>query len=179
MPGIHIYGAVQRTFIYPARIETAFAHYLDPYRLFRWLKHVGLVQDYGENRFRVLYHTTEMGVYGVSLYCDIEVITDLETRTIRVQPFEGQARVPAHASMQNLTAQGTFFSESIFHDGGDETSIDYHLSLDASMPVPLAAQVLIPKSVLGKIAQSIAMHRMDEIANEFIRRSLASSRAQG
>ena len=174
MPNLRINGDVQRTFIFPAGIETAFSFYADIIRLVGWLQHIALVRTYADNRLRLLYHTTELGIYGVSLYCDIELIADRAARTIRVQPLAGQAPVAQRATMQNLTAQGVFSSESIFTEHGSQTSIDYALHLEATMPVPLTAQLLIPGAVLGRMAKTITSHRIDEIVEGFIRHSLAA-----
>jgi hypothetical protein len=120
----------------------------------------------------MLYHTTELGLYQVKVYCDLRAELDNQTRTLRIlsQP-NGFAPVKTGVSMYGLTGLGEYSSLSTFRESGDHTEIDYHLKLEFGVPAPLALR-LLPQGALESLANSIANHRIVEIAEGFIRRSI-------
>jgi hypothetical protein len=151
---IEIDGSVSRSFIFPADFKTAFEFYRDLGKITSWLEHIKLIAQHGPNQYRMLYHSTELGIYRVNIYCDLFSAVDKKEPILRVAPLHGIPPVKAEASMNTLTAQGFYSSESTFHEDGEQTKIDYTLSLRARLPIPFGARI-IPVSVLDLIAQNV------------------------
>ncbi len=122
----------------------------------------------------MLYHTTELGVYEVRIYCDLQVdnVSEVDGKKIlKFCPWDGIEPVEPCTGMKEMSAQGLFSSESVFHEIGDQTRIDYSLKLEAHLPVPTVA-FFMPPSVRDRIASSITHWRISEIAEGFIYRSI-------
>ncbi len=134
---IRIAGSVHRSFLFPADLPTACAYFGDFNHIARYLPHIGLVKAYAPNHFRMLYHTTELGVYRVRIYCDLEARFDEKKHVLRVAPLDGHPPVKSRVTINSLTSQGTYTSESVFRAGGGRTRVDYHLVLKARLPKPL------------------------------------------
>lgn len=175
---IEINGDVSRSFLFPADASTALAFYSNLECMLDWLPHISLVQRYGENQFRMLFHSTELGIYQVRIFCDLEAEPDFAAQVLSVRPLDGKAKMIPRADLHSLSAQGLYASESHFRADGDQTHVHYHLKLQASLPIPLAARFIFPKRVAEFIAHSIMVHRMNEIAEGFIERSLETYRRQ-
>jgi hypothetical protein len=175
---IAVVGAVERSFVFPAERRAAFAFYCDFPRIVGLLPLVSLTQDHGSGKFRLLYHTTELGVYGVRIYCDVRTVPDRSAWVLSVEPLEGIPPVKARSGLQFTHAQGTYSSVSIFHADGPRTRIDYALRIRAELPTPLALRML-PGQVLNDVASSIAHYRIDTIANAFIARSIETYHGNG
>jgi hypothetical protein len=173
---IHISGSVNRTFVFPAPLETAFDFYADMERTLGFLTHISLVQHRSERRYRMLYHTTELGVYRINMYCDIEIRLDRNAWTLSILPAKDVPPVAPEITLYSMAAQGTYSSQSIFTTSGSRTQIEYRLNLDANLPVPFGAR-LMPTSVTNAIAQNITQWRIHEIAEGFIERSIRYYRA--
>ena len=174
---IEIDGSVSRSFIFPADLKTAFDYYRDLGKIAGWLGHIEMAERYGPHKYRMLYHSTELGIYQVKIYCDLFLAVDAKSRVLRVTPLQDVPPVRADASMSALTAQGFFNSQSTFYDAGEQTKIDYVLSLRARLPIPIGARI-IPATVLDLIAQNIMSRRIDEIADGFIKRSIEAFQNQ-
>lgn len=168
---IRIIGSVHRTFIFPAPLESAFEFYADIERTLGFLTHISLVQRRSDRQYRMLYHTSELGVYRIKMYCDIDVQLDRQARVLRITPSTGIPPVAQEIGVYSLSAQGTYSSQSVFTPMQDQTQIDYQLNLNASMPVPYGVRFM-PGSVLNSIAHGITEWRMHEIAEGFIERSI-------
>lgn len=168
---ITVAGAVHRSFIFPASRPAAFSYYSNAQRTLSILPHISIVQQYSQNRFRVMYHTTELGIYQVRLMCDIQVEADYKDWTLRIHPLEADGPVTGEAGLYSLTAQAFYTSESVFIEAGETTEVDYRLDLWAELPAPIGVR-LMPERVLDGIARSITEWRMDEIAGGFIERSI-------
>jgi hypothetical protein len=168
---ITISGSIQRSFIFPADLNTAFEYYCDLRRTFSFLTHIYLVQQYRELQYRLAYSTTELGIYRVRLMCDIETEMDRKNWVLRIYPLKEITPTPAEVGIQSLLGQGYFASESVFYPMGDQTQIDYSLKIQARLPVPYASR-FIPDPVLSKAANNITHWRMQEIAEGFIERSV-------
>jgi hypothetical protein len=168
---IHIRGNVQRAFTFPADLAATRAYLSDFRRLLTLLPHIRLVKAYGTNRFRVLYHTVELGVYAVRIYCDLHAGFVDGKHILRVSPNTDFAPVPARVTLTSLTAQGNYQSDSIFHAHGSQTKVDYHIRLGATLPKPLGLD-LMPDRVVEQIARNIVTWRMSEIADGFVERAI-------
>ncbi len=170
---ISIVGTSSRSFRFPADLPTAYAYYSDASRLLHYLPHISLVREYGQDRFRMLYATTELGSYRVRIYWDVETVLNDQGRAIQVRPLGGLEPVKPSAGLYSTTAHGHFSSESRFFEVGGETRIDYRLELHAELPPPLGLR-LMPGVVVEGIARSITRRRLREIVEGFVERSIAA-----
>jgi hypothetical protein len=168
---IHISCSVRRSFLFPADLPTTCAYFGDFNRAIGRLPHIRLVNAYAPNHFRMLYHASELGLYRIRLYCDVQAQFDAKRRILRVTPLNGHLPVKARVTINSLTAQGTYTSESVFHPAGGHTRVDYHLSLRATVPKLLGLR-LVPDGVLDRIAHTTAMWRIHEVADGFIEQSI-------
>jgi hypothetical protein len=174
---IRVAGTTHQTFSFPADVATASNFYSDFSRILHYLPHIYLVKAYGPDQFRVVYHTLELSVYRVRIYCDMQVKFDEETQTLQVMPLLNKPPVKSEATVHSLTAQGYFTSQSIFRPRADHSVVDYRLSLEARLPKPFGL-MLMPDRVIQQIACNITDWRIHEIASGFIRRSVQEYREQ-
>jgi hypothetical protein len=174
---IPINGTSRQTFLFPADVATASTFYGDFSRILRYLPHIQLVKAYRHDQFRVMYHTLEMNVYRVRIYCDLQVHYNETTRTLHVTPLFDKPPVRSEVTVNSLSAQGYFTSQSVFRAHGDHTSVDYGLNLEARLPKPFGL-MLMPDRVTQQIAQNITEWRIHEIAGGFIKRSIQEYREQ-
>jgi hypothetical protein len=170
---IEIDGSVERSFSFPADIKDAFIYYQDLGRIVGWLRHVRLVDSHGPNEYRVQYSSVELGVYRVNIYCDLVMSANEREGIIRYSPQKDFPPVKPEVGVNSLTAHGFYSSESVFRQTGNQTMIDYRLSLKARLPVPIAARIM-PVSMLDLIAKNIMYRRIYEIADGFIEGSVQS-----
>ncbi len=174
---IKIAGTTRQTFSFPADITTASRFYRDFSRILHYLPHIQLVKAYSSDRFRVMYHTMELSLYRVRIYCDLQVSYDEASRTLHVTPLLDKPPIRSEATVHSLTAQGRFTSQSIFRARDDHSVVDYELSLEARLPKPLGL-MLMPDKVIEQIASNITDWRIHEIAGGFIKRSVQEYREQ-
>jgi hypothetical protein len=168
---IEIAGAVQRAFTFPADLSTTCAYFGDFRRVISLLPHIRLVRAHSADHYRVLYHTVELGLYDVRIYCDLHARLDPRRSVLRVTPAESHSPVKARVTLTSLTASGRYQSTSEFQAAGRETQVNYRLTLNARLPKPLGLQ-LISDRAIERIAHSIVMWRIHEIADGFIERSI-------
>ncbi len=173
---IRISGTTHQTFSFPADTTSAAQFYRDFGHILRFLPHIHLIKAYGPDQFRVMYHTMELSVYRVRIYCDLQVRFEESTQTLSVTPLLDKLPVRAEATVHSLTAQGYFTSQSIFRPRGDHSVVDYQLSLEARLPKPFGL-MLMPDKVINQIASNITDWRIHEIAGGFIKRSVQAYRA--
>ena len=164
---IRLAGSARRSFLFPSDLQTALRYFADMRGLFRYLPHITLIKTYSPTRFRVLYSSTELGVYQIQLYSDIEVRLDAEQHIIEVGPLDGKRPVRPKAGLHSLRGMAHYTSVSQFKIEGDCTRVYYHLNLDGELPTPKALS-LVPRHITDHIAESIATHRIFEIADGFI-----------
>ncbi len=150
----------------------AYAYYSDVGRLLSYLPHICLVREYGPDRFRLLYNTTELGTYHIRIFADVEATLG-EQWVLRIRPLSGISPVRSQAGISSSTAQGYFTSRSVFCDAGDETRVEYHLKLQADLPTPLGLRFM-PGMMVRRIANSITKMRIGEVVEGFIERSVAA-----
>ena len=172
---IKIAGTTRQTFSFPADLATAANFYRDFGRILHYLPHIQLVKAYGPDQFRVMYHTLELSLYRVRIYCDLQVRYDEACQTLHVAPLPDKPPVKSEATVQSLTARGYFTSQSVFRPRGEHSLVDYQLSLEARLPKPLGL-MLIPDRVIEQIASNITEWRIHEIAGGFIKRSVLDYR---
>jgi len=169
---IEISANFTRTFEFPADLETSYGYYASFNTVLRFLPHISLVTSLHDNRHRLLYRSTELGIYRISIYCDLQVNADREQNLLEFRPLNGVTpAVPTRIGWSSLTGYGAFSSQSVFNNNGNTTDIDYSLQLRASLPVPYALK-LIPLSVLTQNANMITSSRIQEIAEGFIKNSV-------
>jgi hypothetical protein len=168
---VTISGSVQRTYLFPAPLASAFDYFADMSRTLHFLPHISVMQFYGANQFRMQYATTELGIYRVRIICDLETELDYESQRLHIFPLAGAQPISSEAGMYSLTGQGYYASESIFHPHGDQTLLDFRMRLHARLPRPLALRFM-PGTVLDAIARNIAQRRIQEIAEGFVERSI-------
>jgi hypothetical protein len=172
---IKISGSTHQTFTFPANLKTSFDYFADLQHTFSILPHISILDQYNESSFRMLYHTTELGIYKVRIICDLKAESDHQNWVLRVDPCPSKKPVFSEAGLYSLTAPGAYTSVSHFREQGDLTQVEYKLRLNASLPVPLGVRFM-PDSVLSNIASNITQWRIHEIANGFIERSLRAYR---
>jgi hypothetical protein len=175
---IKIAGSVQRSFFFPADRRTAFEYYADMNNTISHLPHISLVGRHENDGLRMLYSTTELGIYRVRVYCDLRAEFDRRAWILRMQPVEAMQSVGWKAGMHSLSAPGHFTSQSIFHEDGAQTRIDYTLDLSATLPVPLELR-FVPELVINALAHNITQRRFREIVEEFIKQSVGAFNRNG
>jgi hypothetical protein len=174
---IKIAGTTRQIFSFPADITAASRFYRDFSRILHYLPHIRLVKAYGPDQFRVMYHTMELSLYRVRIYCDLQVSYDEASRTLHVTPLLDKPPIRSEATVHSLTAQGYFTSKSVFRARDDYSVVDYELSLEARLLKPVGL-ILMPDMVIEQIASNITDWRIHEIAGGFIKRSLQEYREQ-
>ena len=167
---IRVAGSVHRSFVFPAERPLAYAYYADIGRVLSYLPHICLARTYGPDRLRLLYHSTELGIYRIRIFADVQ--TSLEDgRVLHVRPLADTPSVKPQSGAHSATAQGYFTSQSTFQDMGNQTRIEYNLRLRADLPTPQGLRIM-PGLVVGGIARSITNMRIREIVEGFIDRSI-------
>jgi len=168
---IQVTGSTHRSFTFPAELATAFAYFSDLDRILTYLPHICVVRAYHFNQFRMLYSTTELGVYHIRIFCDLQARLDEKGRTLSIIPLNGVPPAKTEKGVKSATTQGVFSSKSVFHAAGDRTTVDYSLDLRADLPTPDGLRFM-PRSVVNHVAHSITRWRIGEIAEGFIERSI-------
>lgn len=172
---INITGSITRAFVFPALPEVALAYYSDLSRVAEFLPHISLVHTYAYNQIRMLYETVELGAYTIQIYSDLESSVDWEKMLLHVYPVKIETAVPVESdtSIRHSTGSGLFAIDTQFFDLGSQTRIEYAIRLHAELERPLGMR-LMPKRVVKRIAQSITDERVREIADGFIKQSVAA-----
>lgn len=169
---IQITGSAQRYFSFPANLPTAMAYYSNLVPMLVHLPHICLIEDYGNNQFQACYTTTELGIYQVKIYCNLQAFVNPEVNTLQMVSLDGAPQVEAEAGFNFTTATGHFASKSVFfEDEPDRTNIQYSLELRAELPKPFGLKYMF-SDIVDKIAGSITYYRIDEIAEGFIKNSI-------
>ena len=169
---ITVKGSTHRNFHFPADPVTALAYYSNIPRLVRFLPHISLIQQYDGHQARMLYKTRELNLYTVRIYCDLEQIVYTDEHLLRMKPLTITQPITAKSGYRSTTGHGRFISESRFYADGDQTQINYRLELHALLPPPRGLS-LVPGNILDQIAYSITKGRIREIADGFIKQSIA------
>ena len=167
---IRVAGSVHRSFVFPAELPLAYAYYADIGRVLSYLPHICLVRTFAPDQLRLLYRSTELGLYHIRIFADVQTLLE-DGHVLHVRPLRGQPPIRPEAGAQSAAAQGVFASRSIFRDAGSQTRIEYELQLRADLPTPLGLRVM-PGLVVRSIARSITNMRIREIVEGFIERSV-------
>lgn len=172
---INLTGSIQRAFIFPAVAKTALTYYSDIGRVASFLPHITLVHTYSQNQIRMLYETVELGTYSIQIYSDLECSVDWNNMVLKVYPvkIETAAPIQPETSLRHSTGTGLFGIDTQFFDLGNQTRIEYTIRLKAELERPLGMR-LMPKRVVSRIAQGITDGRVREIADGFIKESMAA-----
>ena len=172
---INITGSIKRAFVFPAVPKVALTYYSDISRVAEFLPHISLVHTYTPNQIRMLYETVELGAYTIQIYSDLESSVDWDEMILTVYPvkIETAAPIQPETSVRHSTGSGLFAIETHFFDMGSQSRVEYTIRLQAELERPLGMR-LMPKRVVRRIAQSITDERVKEIADGFIKQSIAA-----
>jgi hypothetical protein len=168
---INIAVSAQRVFTFPADLATTAAYYRDFGHTLEYLPHMRLVTTYARDQYRVLFTTSEAGVYRVAFYCDIQVQYDETRQILHVTPLEGIPPVPPKATLSSLTGQASYCSRSVFEPAGPHTCVQYEVEIRAEVPKRLEWK-LIPDAVITPLIEDVVERRLQEITDAFIARSI-------
>lgn len=168
---ISIAVSAQRLFTFPADLATTTSYFRDFGHTLGYLPHLRLVKTYARDQYRILYSTTEAGIYRVAFYCDIQAQFDEARQTLRVTPLAGIPPVPPEATLNSLTGQGYYRSQSVFQPAGPHTRIKYEVEIKARVAKRLEWK-LIPDSVVTRAVEDVVQRRLQEIADAFMVRSI-------
>ena len=169
---ISIAVAAQRVFTVPADLARTTSFFRDfDHTLDCLAPHLRLVATYARDQYRMLYSVTEAGVYRVAFYCDIQFQFDESGQILRVIPLEGVPPVAPKATLNSLTGQGYYRSRSAFQSAGPHTSITYDVEIQAGVPKRLEWR-LIRDAVITRLVEDVVQHRLNEITDTFIARSI-------
>jgi hypothetical protein len=169
---IKIAAKARFSFMFPANRETAFEFYSDMTRMAAYLQHIELVNTLSNVQHRLYYNTVELGTYHIHVYCDVRMDLNRNDHTMSIVPVENLPPIETAVTINATTTRGFYSSETLFYEAGDETRIEYTLSLEAKPPRPKGMRFM-PSRMVDTIANNITNHRMREIAEYFIESSIA------
>lgn len=169
---IKIAAKARFSFMFPADRKTTFDFYSDMNRMANYLQHIELVNTLPEYQYRLYYNTVELGTYHIHVYCDVRLDANLNNHAMHIVPVENLPPIETEVTINATTTRGFYSSEAFFHEEGDETRVEYTLSLQAKPPRPKGMRFM-PSKMVDKIANNITNHRMREIAENFIESSIA------
>jgi hypothetical protein len=167
---LKVSGSARRAFTFPAELPVAYAYYADVGRVLSYLPRICLVRAYGPDRFRLVYRSTELGVYDVRIFADVQTRLE-EGWVLRVAPLNNSSPLKDRADTHTTSTQGYFSSRSVFYDEGAQTRIEYNLKLRGDLPTPRGLRFM-PGFMVDRIAATITGIRMAEIVAGFIERSV-------
>ena len=171
---LKINGSARLSFTFPADRQTTFISFSDMARLTSHLRYIEIDASFPDNRYRLRYDSSELNAYDIHVVCDVVLDATDRYNTIYVRPVQVSIPVEAKATLSATFGQGFYSSEANFFDvEGDQTRIEYKLSLHAELPRPSSMR-LMPGRVVDKIAQGITNKRIREIAEGFITDSIAA-----
>lgn len=165
---ITLNGTVQRQFYFPADPLTTMVYFSDLGRVAFHLPHITVIENYTDNRVRIRYQTVEIGAYTINIICDLELTVDVAGYVIRVDPLAGCAPVEGDATLNATTGYGYYTSTAQLMPAEDDgTTIDYRFQFQSKLERPRGLRMM-PRRIVDRIAQSISMGRVEEIAEGFM-----------
>ena len=167
---IKIAAKARFSFMFPADRKTTFEFYSDMSRMADYLMHIDLVST--QQDYRLYYNTVELGTYHIHVYCDVRMDLFPDEYTMFIVPVENLPAIETEVTFNATTTRGLYSSESFFYEEGDETRVEYTLTLEAMPPRPKGMRFM-PGKMVDKIANNITNHRMREIDENFIESSIA------
>lgn len=172
---ISIAVSAQRTFTLPADLATTTAYFRDFERTIRDLQYLSLVKTYAQDQYRILYSAAEAGIYHVAFCCDIQVDFDEINQIIRVTPLVGIPPAPPKVTVNSLSGQGYYASQSIFRNAGLNTHVAYEVEIKAQVPKRLELK-LVPDQVIKRMIEDRVRHRLQAITDSFIHHTMEGIR---
>jgi hypothetical protein len=168
---ITLNGSIRRRFFFPADPPTTLSYFSDLSRVAYWLPHINVVETYTRDKVRIRYQTVELGAYTINIYCDLESIVDAAQQIITITPLAGCEEVESTATLNAATGYGYYTSSAqlFAEDGGTGIDYSFHFKSDLQRPRGLR---MMPKRVVDRIAHSISLGRVEEIAEGFMRNAL-------
>jgi hypothetical protein len=164
---ISLNGSIQRKFFFPADILTTMIYFSDLSRVAYLLPHIGVVETYSTDKVRIRYQTVELGAYTINIFCDLALECDLEECVITIVPLEGCNEVTSTATLNATTGYGYYSSIARLYPEGEGTGIDYQFSFQSQLLRPRGLRMM-PRRVVDRIAHSISLGRVEEIAEGFM-----------
>lgn len=164
---ITLNGTIQRRFYFPADPLTTLVYFSDLSRVTYLLPHISVMETYSTDRVRIRYQTVELGAYTINIVCDLDSSVDVEKREIVIGPLEGCKEVHQEATLNATTGYGYYSSFARLFPDEDGTGIDYHFQFKSQLLRPRGLRMM-PKRVVDRIAQSISLGRVEEIAEGFM-----------
>lgn len=168
---ITLNGTIQRRFYFPADPLTTLVYFSDLSRVTYLLPHISVVETYSSDKVRIRYQTVELGAYTINIVCDLESNVDIEKREIVIGPLDGCEEVQQEATLNATTGYGYYSSFAKLFPDDDGTGIDYHFEFKAQLLRPRGLRMM-PKRVVDRIAHSISLGRVEEIAEGFMENAI-------
>ncbi|MDO8285864.1 MAG: hypothetical protein Q7T69_12725 [Rhodoferax sp.] len=146
-------------------------HLRDFGRVLEDLPALKVVNVWGPNQYRIAYSAVIAGVYQVDLLSDVQVWLDTENHVLAVSPLQGCPVVMAQATLRSLTGQGQYTSTMALQSQGSRTAATYDVGITAAIPKPVRLS-LVPDVIARNAVQAVVKHRLDDITNLFIERTV-------
>jgi hypothetical protein len=168
---ITLNGSIRRKFYFPADPLTTLIYFSELSRVTYWLPHIDVVETYTSDKVRIRYQTVELGAYTINIYCDLESAVDPERQIITITPLTGYEEVESQATLNATIGYGYYTSAAqlFAEDGG--TGIDYDFQFKSDLQRPRGLRMM-PKRIVDRIAHSISLGRVEEIAEGFMQNAL-------
>ena len=151
-----------------ARVEQ---HLRDFDRVLEDLPALKVTNVWGPNQYRIAYSAVIAGVYQVELLSDVQVRLDTANHVLAVSPLQGCPAVAAQATLRSLIGQGLYTSTMALQDQDGRTAVTYDVGITAAIPKPVRLS-LVPDVIARNAVQAVVKHRLDDITNLFIVRTV-------
>lgn len=168
---ITLNGTIQRRFYFPADPLTTLIYFSDLSRVTYLLPHITVVETYSTDKVRIRYQTVELGAYTINIFCDLDSVVDIQKMEIVIGPLGGCEQVAQESTLNATTGYGHYTSTAKLFPEDDGTAIDYHFQFKSELLRPRGLRMM-PKRVVDRIAQSISLGRVEEIAEGFMENAL-------
>ena len=168
---ITLNGTIQRKFYFPADPLTTLIYFSDLSRVTYLLPHIAVVEAYSSDKVRIRYQTVELGAYTINIFCDLDSIVDLDNMEIVIGPLADCQQVTQEATLNATTGHGYYASTAKLSPEDDGTAIDYYFQFKSELLRPRGLRMM-PKRVVDRIAHSISLGRVAEIAEGFMENAL-------
>ena len=165
---ITLNGRIQRQFYFPADPLTTLIYFSELSRVALHLPHIGVVDKYTDNQIRIRFQTVELGAYTINIYCDLELTVDVDNYAIYVAPMNGCEPVEGQSTLNATSGYGFYNSTALLTPAEDNgTNIDYRFQFESKLEWPRGLRMM-PRRIVDRIAHSISMGRVGEIADGFM-----------
>ena len=168
---ITLNGTIQRKFYFPADPLTTLIYFSDLSRVTYLLPHIAVVDAYSSDKVRIRYQTVELGAYTINIFCDLNSTVDLDNMEIVIGPLADCEQIPQEVSLNATTGHGYYASTAKLSPEDDGTAIDYYFQFKSELLRPRGLRMM-PKRVVDRIAHSISLGRVKEIAEGFMENAL-------